>query len=343
VIELKIAILTGGGDCPGLNAVIRGIVKAKRSEDSVIGFKRGWEGVINDDYVNLTEDDVEGIHLLGGTILGTSRTNPFSIADGSKKVADNFEKEKIDALIAIGGDDTLSVATKFCGLGLKIVGVPKTIDNDVSNTDYTFGFHTAVNVGADAIDRLQSTAKSHGRIMLVELMGRDAGWITLEAGLAAGAHLILIPEFPRTIEEIIEILVKRMKVKGYAVVAVAEGFKPTNLENVVGDKSTIDPFGHIKLGGIAHYLSEIIEQKTGYETRSVVLGHLLRGGTPTAFDRILGTRYGVEAMKLVQKCDFGRMVALSGNDIISIPIEYGVATKKLVPFDYYKLAEMFFG
>lgn len=343
MIELKIAILTGGGDCPGLNAVIRGIVKAKRSEDSVIGFKRGWEGVINDDYVNLTEDDVEGIHLLGGTILGTSRTNPFSIADGSKKVADNFEKEKIDALIAIGGDDTLSVATKFCGLGLKIVGVPKTIDNDVSNTDYTFGFHTAVNVGADAIDRLQSTAKSHGRIMLVELMGRDAGWITLEAGLAAGAHLILIPEFPRTIEEIIEILVKRMKVKGYAVVAVAEGFKPTNLENVVGDKSTIDPFGHIKLGGIAHYLSEIIEQKTGYETRSVVLGHLLRGGTPTAFDRILGTRYGVEAMKLVQKCDFGRMVALSGNDIISIPIEYGVATKKLVPFDYYKLAEMFFG
>ncbi|MGC8544518.1 6-phosphofructokinase [Athalassotoga sp.] len=340
---MKIAILTGGGDCPGLNAVIRGIVKAKRSEDSVIGFKRGWEGVINDDYVNLTEDDVEGIHLLGGTILGTSRTNPFSITDGSKKVVDNFEKEKIDALIAIGGDDTLSVATKFCGLGLKIVGVPKTIDNDVSNTDYTFGFHTAVNVGADAIDRLQSTAKSHGRIMLVELMGRDAGWITLEAGLAAGAHLILIPEFPRTIEEIVEILVKRMKVKGYAVVAVAEGFKPTNLENVVGDKSTIDPFGHIKLGGIAHYLSEIIEQKTGYETRSVVLGHLLRGGTPTAFDRILGTRYGVEAMKLVQKGDFGRMVALSGNDIISIPIEYGVATKKLVPFDYYKLAEMFFG
>lgn len=340
---MKIAILTGGGDCPGLNAVIRGIVKAKRNEDEVIGFKRGWEGAVKNNYVKLTEDDVEGIHLLGGTILGTSRTNPFSMDDGQKSVIDNFENDKIDALIAIGGDDTLSVATKFSGIGLKIVGVPKTIDNDVSNTDYTFGFHTAVNVGADAIDRLQSTAKSHGRIMLVELMGRDAGWITLEAGLAAGAHLILIPEFPRTIDEIIEILVKRMKVKEYAVVAVAEGFKPPDLENAVGDKSTIDPFGHIKLGGIAHYLAEVIEQRTGYETRSVVLGHLLRGGTPTAFDRILGTRYGVEAMRLVQKGDFGRMVALSGNNIISIPIEYGVTTKKLVPFDYYKLAEMFFG
>jgi len=340
---MKIALLTGGGDCPGLNAVIRGIVKAKRSEDEVIGFKRGWQGAVENNYTSLTEDDVEGIHLLGGTILGTSRINPFSTPEGSKKVMENFEKGKIDALIAIGGDDTLSVATKFSGMGLKIVGVPKTIDNDVSNTDYTFGFHTAVNVGADAIDRLQSTAKSHGRIMLVELMGRDAGWITLEAGLAAGAHLILIPEFPRTIGEIIEILQKRMKIKEYAVVAVAEGFKPTDLESVVGDKSMIDPFGHIKLGGIAHYLSEVIEEKTGYETRSVVLGHLLRGGTPTAFDRILGTRYGVEAMRLVQKGDFGRMVALRGNEIVSIPIEYGVTTKKLVPFDYYKLAEMFFG
>ena len=339
---MRVAILTGGGDCPGLNAVIRGIVKA-RNEEEMIGIRRGWRGAVEDTYVELGNDDVEGIHLIGGTILGTSRVNPFSIDEGAEKIEKNLKKHQIDALIAIGGDDTLSVAAKFSSRGLKIVGVPKTIDNDVSNTDYTFGFHTAVNVGADAIDRLQSTAKSHERVMFVELMGRNAGWITLEAGLAAGAHLILIPEFPRTIDEIIKIIDKRMKLKGYAVIAIAEGFKPTDLGSVVGDKRNIDAFGHIKLGGIAHYLSEVIEQKTGYETRSVVLGHLLRGGTPTAFDRILGTRYGVKAMKLVQQGDFGRMVALRGNDIISIPLEYGVSTKKLVPYEYYKLAEMFFG
>ncbi len=339
---MRVAVLTGGGDCPGLNAVIRGIVKA-RKEEEVVGIMRGWKGAVEGTYVNLSDENVEGIHLLGGTILGTSRVNPFKIENGPEKVEENLKKAGIDALIAIGGDDTLTVAAKFASRGLKIVGVPKTIDNDVANTDYTFGFHTAVNVGADAIDRLQSTAKSHERIIFVELMGRNAGWITLEAGLAAGAHLILIPEFPRTIEEIVTILNARMKEKRYAVVAVAEGFKPTELEQVVGDATTVDAFGHIKLGGIAHYLAEIIEQKTGYETRSVVLGHLLRGGTPTAFDRILGTRYGVEAMRLVQKEDFSRMVALRGNDIISIPLEYGVATKKLVPYEYYKLAEMFFG
>jgi phosphofructokinase-like protein len=342
VEKVRVAVLTGGGDCPGLNAVIRGIVKARKDEE-VIGIMRGWKGAVEGTYVNLSDENVEGIHLLGGTILGTSRVNPFSMKDGPEKVENNLKKMGIDALIAIGGDDTLTVASRFSSRGLKVVGVPKTIDNDVANTDYTFGFHTAVNVGADAIDRLQSTAKSHERIMFVELMGRNAGWITLEAGLAAGAHLILIPEFPRTIEEIISLLDKRMKAKRYAVVAVAEGFKPTELEQVVGDKTTVDAFGHIKLGGIAHYLAEILEQKTGYETRSVVLGHLLRGGTPTAFDRILGTRYGVEAMRLVQEGDFGRMVALRGNDIISIPLQYGVATKKLVPYEYYKLAEMFFG
>ncbi len=341
-MSLKVAILTGGGDCAGLNAVIRGIVKAK-SEEEVVGIRRGWRGALEGTYVKLNDDDVEGIHLVGGTILGTSRVNPFSIDGGAEKVEENLKKAQIDALIVIGGDDTLGVASKFSSRGLKIVGVPKTIDNDVSNTDYTFGFHTAVNVGADAIDRLQSTAKSHERVMFVELMGRNAGWITLEAGLAAGAHLILIPEFPRTISEIIKIIDKRMKSKGYAVVAVAEGFKPTELESVFGDKTNIDAFGHIKLGGIAHYLSEIVEHKTGYETRSVALGHLLRGGTPTAFDRVLGTRYGVKAMQLVQQGDFGRMVALRGNDIISIPLEYGVATKKLVPYEYYELAEMFFG
>ncbi|MCD6254225.1 MAG: ATP-dependent 6-phosphofructokinase [Thermotogae bacterium] len=340
---MRIGILTGGGDCPGLNAVIRGIVKKAPKDVEILGFMYGWKGLLTEEYTPLTDDDVEGIHILGGTILGTSRTNPLKSEDTKKKVVETYKKLDLDALIAIGGDDTLSVAAVYSAMKLNVIGVPKTIDNDVSNTDYTFGFHTAVNVGADAIDRLHSTAKSHRRIIFVELMGREAGWITLEAGLAAGAHLVLIPEYPLTLEEIERILKKRMEKKHYAVVAVAEGFKPTELEDVVADKTEVDAFGHIRLGGIAHYLAEVIKQRTGYDTRSVVLGHLLRGGTPTAFDRILGTRYGVKAMELVLERDFGRMVALRGNEIISVPLEYGIATKKLVPYEYYKLAEIFFG
>ncbi|AEX85975.1 pyrophosphate--fructose-6-phosphate 1-phosphotransferase [Marinitoga sp. 1135] len=339
---MRIGILTGGGDCPGLNAVIRGIVRSSGEGYEIYGVLNGWKGMLSKDVMKLDNEDVEGIHILGGTILGTARVNPFKREEDRMLLEKNFKELGFDALIAIGGDDTLSVAAKLSSLGYPVVGVPKTIDNDVSNTDYTFGFHTAVNVGADAIDRLHSTAKSHQRVMIVELMGREAGWITIEAGLAAGAHLILIPEFPMTINEIVTYVNRRMKKNRYMIIAVAEGFKPTELEEVVADKSTIDAFGHIRLGGVAHYLAEIIEQKTGYETRSVVLGHLLRGGTPTAFDRILGTRYGVEAMNLVKKRDFGRMVALKGNEIISIPLEYGVATKKLVPFEYYKLAQIFF-
>lgn len=340
---MKVGILTGGGDCPGLNAVIRGIVKSAPEDIEIIGIMHGWKGLITGEVTKLTDDDVEGIHIIGGTILGTSRTNPFKSEENRNKMLENIEKLGLDALIAIGGDDTLSVAAKLSSLGYKVIGVPKTIDNDVSNTDYTFGYHTAVNVGADAIDRLHSTAKSHGRVLFVELMGREAGWITLEAGLAAGAHLILIPEYPMTLEEIVRYVNGRMEKKSYMIIAVAEGFKPTDLENVVGDKNEVDAFGHIRLGGIAHYLAEIIKEKTGYDTRSVVLGHLLRGGTPTAFDRILGTRYGVYAMKLILEKDFGRMVALRGNEIVSIPLEYGIATKKFVPFEYYKLAQIFFG
>ncbi|MCD6159760.1 MAG: ATP-dependent 6-phosphofructokinase [Kosmotoga sp.] len=340
---MRIGILTGGGDCPGLNAVIRGIVKSSPDDVEILGIMHGWKGLVNPEYTVLTDDDVEGIHIIGGTILGTSRTNPFKDEESRKKLEENIKQLGIDVIIAIGGDDTLSVAAKLSSLGYNVIGVPKTIDNDVSNTDFTFGYHTAVNVGADAIDRLHSTAKSHGRVIIVELMGRDAGWITIEAGLAAGAHLILIPEYPMTLDEIIEYVKKRMEDKGYMIIAVAEGFKPTELENIVGDKNEIDAFGHIRLGGIAHYLSEIIKERTGYDTRSVVLGHLLRGGTPTAFDRVLGTRYGVHAMKLVINRDFGRMVALKGNDIVSIPLQYAIATKKFVPFDYYKLAQIFFG
>ena len=340
---MRVGILTGGGDCPGLNAVIRGIVKSAPKDIEIIGIKHGWKGLIDLEYVKLTDDDVEGIHILGGTILGTSRTNPFKSVETRDKVLENIKKLRLDALIAIGGDDTLSVAAKYHAMGLNVVGVPKTIDNDISNTDYTFGFHTAVNVGADAIDRLHSTAKSHERIIFVELMGRDTGWITIEAGLAAGAHLILIPEFPMTLEEIIHILDRRMKRKKYAVVAVAEGFKPTDFETQITIDTRTDEFGHIQLGGIGHVLAKVVSERTGYETRAVVLGHLLRGGTPTAFDRILGTKYGVKAMELVIQGDFGRMVALTGNDIVSIPIEYGVSVKKFVPYEYYKLAMTFFG
>lgn len=340
---MRIGILTGGGDCPGLNAVIRGIVESAPSSVEIIGIMHGWKGLVTGEVMKLTDNDVEGIHILGGTILGTARTNPFKSEDMRLKLEENIKKFELDAIVAIGGDDTLSVACKLSSMGYKVIGVPKTIDNDVSNTDYTFGYHTAVNVGADAIDRLHSTAKSHGRIIVVELMGREAGWITLEAGLAAGAHLILIPEYPMTIEEIMGVISKRMKRFGYMIIAVAEGFKPTELEEVVGDLNQIDAFGHIKLGGIAHYIADVVSERTGYDTRSVVLGHLLRGGTPTAFDRILGTRYGVHAMELVQRGDFGRMVALKGNDIVSIPLEYGISTKKLVPYEYYKLAQIFFG
>ncbi len=340
---MRVGILTGGGDCPGLNAVVRGIVSAKKSDMEIFGFMKGWRGPLEGDYIPLNADDVEGIHILGGTILGTSRTNPFNSEEDTKKLFDNLKKLKIDALIAIGGDDTLSVAAKLASYHFPVVGVPKTIDNDVSNTDYTFGFHTAVNVGADAIDRLHSTAKSHNRVFFVELMGREAGWIALEAGLASGAHLVLIPEYPMTMKEILSIVDKRMKRGGYAIIAVAEGFKPTEIEDGMDNEKPTDAFGHIQLGGIAHYLSEIVNEKRDYETRSVVLGHLLRGGTPTAFDRILGTRYGVKAMELIKHKDYGRMVALSGNDIVSVPVEYGVATKKLVPYEYYKLSSLFFG
>ncbi len=340
---MRVGILTGGGDCPGLNAVVRGIVSSKRSDMEIFGFMRGWNGPLEADYIPLNKEDVEGIHILGGTILGTSRTNPFKKEEDTKKLFENLDKLKIDAVIAIGGDDTLSVAAKLSSYHFPVVGVPKTIDNDVSNTDYTFGFHTAVNVGADAIDRLHSTAKSHNRVFFVEIMGREAGWIALEAGLASGAHLVLIPEYPMTLDEIMSVVDKRMERGGYCIVAVAEGFKPTEFEDELNKHKAVDAFGHVQLGGIAEFLTEITKERRSYETRSVVLGHLLRGGTPTAFDRILGTRYGVHAMELIKKQDYGRMVALSGNDIVSVPIEYGVATKKLVPYDYYKLCTLFFG
>ena len=341
----KIGILTGGGDCPGLNPVIRAVVRRSINEGfEVIGFKNGWKGLIEKDTIPLTLETVSGILPKGGTILGTSRTNPYKKENGVQKVKDNFKALGLDALIAVGGEDTLGVASKLTKDGIpNIVGVPKTIDNDLSSTDYTFGFDTALNTAMECIDKLHTTAESHHRIIVVEVMGRHAGWIAVEAGIAGGADVILIPEIPIDIEEVCSIIKKRhSRGKTFSIVVVAEGaqFKK---DGFVTQEQKLDEFGHVRLGGIGEMLGAEIEKRTGYETRVSVLGHIQRGGTPTAFDRILGTRFGVKAVELVIKKTFGRMVALSGNKIIDVPLEQAVAALKTVDSEFYEIARVFFG
>ncbi|MDD5255401.1 MAG: ATP-dependent 6-phosphofructokinase [Candidatus Omnitrophica bacterium] len=341
----KIGILTGGGDCPGLNPVIRAVVRRSINEGfEVIGFKNGWKGLIEKDTIPLTLETVSGILPKGGTILGTSRTNPYKKENGVQKVKDNFKALGLDALIAVGGEDTLGVASKLTKDGLpNIVGVPKTIDNDLSSTDYTFGFDTALNTAMECIDKLHTTAESHHRIIVVEVMGRHAGWIAVEAGIAGGADVILIPEIPIDIEEVCAIIKKRhSRGKTFSIVVVAEGaqFKK---DGFVTQEQKLDEFGHVRLGGIGEMLGVEIEKRTGYETRVSVLGHIQRGGTPTAFDRILGTRFGVKAVELVIKKTFGRMVALSGNKIVDVPLEQAVAALKTVDSEFYEIARVFFG
>ena len=340
-----IGVLTGGGDCPGLNAVIRAVVrKALMHDYKVLGFKKGWLGLIEGDCIELDLESISGILHRGGTILGTSRTNPFKDKSGSdlKKIEANFKKFKLDAFIAIGGEDTLGVAAKLCDKGFKIVGVPKTIDNDLSYTDFTFGFDTAVNIAMEAIDRLHTTAESHDRVMVVEIMGRHAGWITLYSGLAGGADIILIPEQKIDMTEVINTLKTRHKRKSFSIVAVAEGaqFKETDL--VLQDKE-LDSFGHVKLGGIGQALAAKIEKLTGYETRHTVLGHIQRGGSPSAFDRVLGTRFGVKAVELVLNEEFGKMVSLRGNQIVPVEIAKAVGTLKTVDMELYELSRVFCG
>jgi len=334
-----IGILTGGGDCPGLNAVIRGIVmRAGVSGYDCIGFLEGWRGIIEGLTTPLGEDQVRDIIHLGGTILGSSRTNPYK-AEGDRTMVDkvlaNFEKFHLDALIAIGGDDTLGVAARLFGEeNLNVVGVPKTIDNDLSCTDVTFGFDTAVNIAMEAIDRLRTTAESHRRCLVVEAMGRHAGWIAAYAGIAAGADAILVPEKPVDIDELCKILKRnRQRGKLYNIVVASEGATLKEGSFVTKDAEK-DAFGHVKLGGIAKTLAAIIEEKTGYETRDVILGHVQRGGAPTTSDRILGTRFGIAAADLVAKGDFGRMVALRGMDIRddSLATASGVSKTLTAPF-----------
>lgn len=341
----KIGILTGGGDCPGLNPVIRAVVRKALIEGyEIIGIKNGWKGLIETDTIPLGRAVISGILPKGGTILGTSRTNPYKKEGDLQKVKDNFKKLGLDALVVVGGEDTLGAASKLIKDGIpNIVGVPKTIDNDLSATDYTFGFDTALNTAMECIDRLHTTAESHHRIMVVEVMGRHAGWIALESGIAGGADVILIPEVGINIVEVCSIIKKRHSTgKTFSIVVVAEG-AAFNEGAAVLQEQKLDAFGHVRLGGIGEALANEIEKRTGYETRVSVLGHLQRGGSPTAFDRVLGTRFGVKAVELAKNKKFGRMVALSGIKIIDVPIEDAVKELKTVDMELYEIAKVFFG
>ncbi|MCX5657652.1 MAG: ATP-dependent 6-phosphofructokinase, partial [Candidatus Omnitrophica bacterium] len=331
---MRIGVLTGGGDCPGLNPVIRAVVrKAINEGHEVVGIKNGWKGLIENDTLELNLQSVSGILPKGGTILGTSRTNPYKKPDDLNRALKNYKTMNLSALVAVGGEDTLGVAFKLSKEGLKIVGVPKTIDNDLSATDYTFGFDTAINIATECIDRLHTTAESHHRIIVVEVMGRHAGWIATEAGIAGGADVILIPEIPVDIEEVCLLIKKRhSRGKTFSIIVVAEGAKFKE-EQMVTQEEKIDEFGHVRLGGIGQSLADMVEKKTGYETRVAVLGHIQRGGTPTAFDRVLGTRFGVKAMELVLKGEFGKMVSLHGNKIVAVPLEMAVSELKTVDME----------
>ncbi len=340
-----IGVLTGGGDCPGLNAVIRAVVRTgvKHGFD-VIGIRDGWHGLIVGDVEPLTDYSVSGILPRGGTILGTSRTNPFKNEADIQRLRDNIRRFGIDALIAIGGEDTLGVANKLSEMGIPLVGVPKTIDNDVAATDYTFGFDTAVAIVTEAIDRLHTTAESHRRVMVVEVMGRHAGWIATMAGIAGGADQILIPEVPFNLDEVTRHLRARYeKGKKFSIVVVAEGARPEGMEEAITQSAMTDEFGHVTLGGVGTFLREELEKRLGMEARVTVLGHVQRGGTPTAHDRVLATRFGVAAVGLVEEKDFGKMVALRGTDIIAVPLKEAVADLKTVDMDLYSIASIFYG
>jgi phosphofructokinase-like protein len=344
--SVRIGVLTGGGDCPGLNAAIRAIVRKGIDfhGHAIVGFRDGWLGPLEDMHEELTIESTRGILPRGGTILGTSRTNPFKSDDGPGRVRQTMAALRLDGLIAIGGEDTLGVAVRLHGEhDIPVLGVPKTIDNDLAATDVTFGFDTALQVATEAIDRLHTTAESHHRVMVVEVMGRHAGWIALHSGLAGGGDVILIPERPFDIDEVCGLIHRRHdRGRNFSIVVVAEGALPERGTMEVAEGET-DEFGHVRLGGIGHRLEREIEGRTGFETRAVVLGHIQRGGTPTAFDRVLATRLGVAAIDAAHAGRWGTMPALRGTRIELVPLSEAVESLRTVPAEDYEVAAPFFG
>jgi ATP-dependent phosphofructokinase / diphosphate-dependent phosphofructokinase len=347
---MRIGVLTGGGDCPGLNAVIRAVARRSFDRDyEVIGVLEGWRGLVEGHFEPLGPREISGILPRGGTIIGTTRTNPYKSEDGVERVLEHFRGEQLDALVAIGGEDTLGVAARLHHeRDFPVVGVPKTIDNDLSATDYTFGFDTAVSIATEAIDRLHTTAESHNRVMVVEVMGRQTGWIAVMSGIAGGADVILIPEQPITVESACDEMRRRhARGKDFSIVVVSEGYELTyesgTRQAVAQDARASDEFGHARYGGVGDALAREIEERTGYETRVTVLGHVQRGGTPTPRDRILATRYGLKAADLVHEGKFGRMAALHGDQIVDVSLEEATAELKKVPPEWYDVAKAFFG
>jgi 6-phosphofructokinase 1 len=337
-------VLTGGGDAPGLNAVIRAVVRHGTAEHQMnfVGFRDGWKGPLEGLTRDLDIAAVRGILPRGGTILGSSRTNPLKIDDGLDRVEAGLKQHGVEALIAIGGEDTLGVAAKLHEHGVPVIGVPKTIDNDLSGTDYTFGFDTAVTIATEAIDRLHTTAESHHRVLLVEVMGRHAGWIALHSGMAGGANVILIPEQPFDLDEVCGWVESRFRTNYAPIIVVAEGALPADGDLITQD-SSLDAFGHVRLSGIGQWLADAIEDRTGHEARVTVLGHVQRGGTPTAFDRVLATRLGLAAVDAVAEGAWGVMVALHGTEIARVPVSEAVGTLKTVPPERYEQAKLLFG
>jgi len=350
VSPMRIGVLTGGGDCPGLNAVIRALVRTGVPEYGYefLGFRDGWRGPLEGDTIPLDIQAVRGILPRGGTILGSSRTNPLAESaaaggrSGLERIRANLAGLGVDGLVVIGGEDTLGVAASLHAGGLPVVGVPKTIDNDLGATDYTFGFDTAVNIAMEAIDRLHTTAESHHRALIIEVMGRHAGWIALHAGMAGGANVILIPEKPFSMERVCTYVEHRFQTRYAPLVVVAEGARPEEESLALSDQR-LDSFGHVRLGGIGLMLADAVEKRTGKEARATVLGHIQRGGTPTAFDRVLATRFGVHAIRAVHDGAFGMMVALRGTEIVRVPLADATRELKLVPPERYAEAEIFFG
>ncbi len=342
----RVGLLTGGGDCPGLNAVIRAIVVRgiRKYNYKMIGILNGWAGLLDYEWTTLTRENVSGIVHRGGTILGTSRTNPIKTDETRDLTITNYKKLRLDALISIGGDDTLGAASKLCDEGLNIIGIPKTIDNDVGGTDFTFGFDTAVGIATEAIDRLHTTAEAHHRVIVVEVMGRHAGWIATYSGLAGGADMILIPEQPFDLDDVVQsVNARRERGKTFSIIVIAEGAYPKDKKELYLQSDKVDEYGHVHLGGVGNNLARDLEKMTGMDVRTTILGHIQRGGTPTAFDRVLGTRYGICAVDMVAEQQWGMMAALRGFDVKPVPLSESVHTNKTIPMEIYDVAKNFFG